>query len=93
MLIDRKTSKPGISRFSSRRSLQTLARTVRRTLQDGCRLGRREIRAFCLGYQGVVRKTCSVTDVVLRHNLFAACRRETGRATEPQGETTENLTT
>jgi len=46
MLIDRESSKPWPSSFSLRRCINSLARAYRRTIRDGYRFGRAEVRTF-----------------------------------------------
>lgn len=80
VLIDRETSKPGPSRFTKKRSLETLARAVRRTLRDGYVVGRGEIRSFCKGYHRVVGQSLGLSYTGLRRELFSVYREEIERA-------------
>ncbi len=80
VLIDRETSKPGSSRFTKKRCLETLARTARRTLRDGYTLGRGEIRSFCSGYYRAVGQRLGLSYTVLRKELFSVYREEMKRA-------------
>jgi tRNA A-37 threonylcarbamoyl transferase component Bud32 len=80
VLIDRETSKPWPSHFRKGRCLQTLVRASRRTLRDGYVIGRKEVRAFCRGYQRVVGKRLGLTVRALQEELLMAYRRELLRA-------------
>lgn len=80
VLIDRETSKPGPSRFTKKRSLETLARATRRTLRDGYLIGRGEIRSFCHGYHRAVGQSLGLSCTTLRRELFSAYRQEMQRA-------------
>lgn len=80
VLIDRETSKPWPTRFRRAHSLQTLVRATRRTLRDGYRIGRSEIRSFCNGFHHATGKKLGLSVTALRKELFVAYRREVGRA-------------
>jgi len=80
VLIDRETSKPGSSRFTKKRSLQTLARATRRTIRDGYLIRRGEIRSFCQGYHRAVGQGLGLSCADLRSELFSAYRQEMHRA-------------
>lgn len=80
VLIDRETSKPGPSRFTKKRSLETLARAARRTLRDDYIIGRGEVRHFCNGYHRAVGQRLGLSSTALRRELFSDYRKEIRRA-------------
>jgi hypothetical protein len=77
ILIDRETSKPWKKRFSKKSCFDSLARTARRILRDGYRLGHGDLRNFFRGYLAACESTLGNMNMVdFRKEFFFTLRRE-----------------
>jgi hypothetical protein len=76
VLIDRETGKPWPLRFTVNAGLQMLARSARRTLRDGHRLGTGSAGAFFRGYREGLGTSATVPAAEMRRRFFRILRAE-----------------
>lgn len=78
-MIDRESRHPWPRRFSVKAAMTALARTARRTLRDGHRMGPATTKAFLKGYREGVADCWWVEGSELRRQVFKAYRSESAR--------------